>query len=267
MISIADSNNVVVKTFTDMGHPPETLQWDGRDREGYFVPDGEYTYTLSATNYIKGTSVTPLSRLRVILPSKRLEKKSDISQLQVLLAEEQNIEEKAEDIAVDRSKKDLTNLLKVIAVPPTLTPTWTYVPTLTPTPRDTPVFQFIVNSPTLTPTPIFQLGNAGIEQVINVYVSEPPRGGKVMVVDYQTRQYEVKSLLREVERVAKTLAKDVGNAVTGISMRAHYAGNVLTTDTSTDVARRLESGQITTQQWLNSSYVSLNGKQIQPTVE
>jgi hypothetical protein len=268
MVTIADSNNVVVKTFSDVGHhPPDLVQWDGKDREGYFVADGEYVFTLAATNYIRGTSVTPLSRLRVIVPPKRMERKSDISQLQVLLAEEQNIETRNRQAAVDRAKKDLTNMLKVIAVPPTLTFTQTYVPTLTPTPRDTPVFRRIIETPTLTPTPPFQLGNAGVQQVLNVYMAEPSQGGKVFVVDYQTSQYEVRSLLREMERVTKILAKDVGTSVNSYSMRAHYSGNVLTADTSAEIARRLEAGQITTQQWLNSSYVTMNGKRVQPTVD
>ncbi len=259
-LSIADSSNVVVKTFGDIGHPPKELKWDGKDREGYNVMEGDYTYFLEATNYVDGTGVTPLQTLHILAPRKRVDRKTDLSQLQALLAEEHDIDENAERVQVSKAKEDLDTQVKILAVPPT--------PTYTPTYTNTPA------PPTLeptaapyTPTPIMPFNNMGLNGMTSVFVGQNHAGQKAMVVDYQSEQTTLNPLLNEASRVVQTVAKDLGDTVAGISLRAHYGANVLTVDTPLDIARRLANGQLTTQQWLNSSNVNVNRESVKPSIQ
>lgn len=48
--SVRNAAGSLVRTYTWPTRPEPTIQWDGRDDQGRFVPDGSYVYTLEATD-------------------------------------------------------------------------------------------------------------------------------------------------------------------------------------------------------------------------
>lgn len=48
--TIADSRGTAVRTFAFGAYPPETVPWDGLDNASRLATDGDYVYTLSATD-------------------------------------------------------------------------------------------------------------------------------------------------------------------------------------------------------------------------
>ena len=54
-----------VRTFNFINREPETIVWDGRDDAGSFVPDGVYTYRISATDRALNSSEAALENIIV----------------------------------------------------------------------------------------------------------------------------------------------------------------------------------------------------------
>ena len=62
---IYDAGNTEVKTFDIVDAEPATIVWDGKDDEGSIVPDGIYSYHISATDKAQNTGEASLENIIV----------------------------------------------------------------------------------------------------------------------------------------------------------------------------------------------------------
>ncbi|MES2200947.1 MAG: hypothetical protein V4498_01700, partial [candidate division FCPU426 bacterium] len=77
-LNIIDRNNMVVKSYQDRGEVPAQIIWGGEDKTYRMLPDGEYTFLLTATDHGGASSSTPIQTLKLYSPPKQVKEEDKV---------------------------------------------------------------------------------------------------------------------------------------------------------------------------------------------
>jgi hypothetical protein len=85
-----------------------------------------------------------------------------------------------------------------------------------------------------------------------------------MVLDYQTQQYVLRYLIREVKSLTQQSFANVGQTVGSFMVQARFGNHILVAQTPMEVARGLREGRLDDSQWVRAASITLDGQTILP---
>jgi hypothetical protein len=255
-LSIIDRNNVVVKTYQDRGEAPSQIIWGGEDKQYRILPDGDYTYLFTATDHDGSSSSTPVQTLKLYTPKEPDVEHDQIDALRNMIKAQDNKEEAVDQNVRSTAVTDLNKLLATKAVNQDIPP--------------------IAKEP-VAPAPLTPLAEARAAAGAFRYprvdaapfpetgIVPGPDGKKVMSVKFATQQDAPKAILMDMADVARVSAADTGLAVSRYDVQATYGNRVMRVVAPASAAVGLSKGQISREQFIEHSAVTLDGAPLNPS--
>ncbi len=254
-LNILNSNNEVVKTYQDMGTPPDQIIWGGEDKTYRPLPDGDYTFLFTATDNLGASSSTPVQTLKIYTPPVQPVQAQDIQALLALIKKQQTDEEAGDQQALALARtglraatqnQTLFNNLPAVSKAPV-------APALV-----TPAAQAAAAAGS------FSYPNTNEVPFPQTTIATEPNGQRSFQVDYVTGQTMPRYILGDIADIVRTSAQDAGNSVNDYDVRARYGNRVFRLVAPSDVAVNYSRGFITENQFFNGSAVTLDGNPISP---
>jgi len=255
-LNIIDKNNMVVKTYQDRGEVPAQIIWGGEDKAYRLLPDGEYTFLLTATDHKGNSSSTPVQTLKIYTPPKPQVEMDKIDALRKLIRDQELKEEAGDDqiqksgfdaLSITASKQavntDFPPVAKAPEVPKAVTPA-----------AEAKVAAGGFSYPRVNEVP------AASTQIVT-----GADGKKSFTVEIQASQDSPKAILIDVADVIRSAAGDVGQGVSRYEVTAHYGPRALRVVSTADAAQSLARGFVTREKFLETSVVTLDGNPISPS--
>src|SRR6185503_4277326 len=109
-LNIIDKNNMVVKSYQDRGEPPTQIIWGGEDKTYRLLPDGEYTFLLTATDHKGNSSSTPVQTLKLYTPPAQRKEEDKLDALRKLIKSQETAEETAEDAVAKQAREQMNGV-------------------------------------------------------------------------------------------------------------------------------------------------------------
>jgi len=262
-LEIKNSARVPVRTYSGRGAPPERLVWDGLDDRFNLAPDDDHTYTLTVRNRDRVETITPPQSLRVFTPGEVKASNPDLTPLQRVNDENQKREEAGKAAVKPLINSQMRSVkepftgaqpAEALPVPGEGVPAPLVPAPLTATASEAPA----------TATPYSAYRGIGSEQVIRIQVPAAGKAGEAMVLDYQSQQYVLRYLLREVKSLTEQSFANIGAAAGSFIIQARYGNHLLVTQTPTEVVRGLRDGRLDDAQWVRAATITLDGQAISP---
>ncbi len=254
-VTIIDRNNMVVKVYQDRGEPPSQIIWGGEDKVYRPLPDGEYTYLFSATDNEGASSSTPVQTLKMYTPREPEVARDSVDALMKLIKDQEVKEEAQDDLAqadaktaltAVLTKKDMNQGLVDVAIEPVapvaLTP-------LAEARADAGAFSY----PRVDSAPFVK---SGIQNGLD--------GKPVFNIDYTSREEQPRFILRDIADLAKRAAEDAGLAVARYQVTATYGSRQIRLIAPASSVLSLQRGHISSQQFLETSAITLDGAPLSP---
>lgn len=255
-LNIIDKNNMVVKSYQDRGEPPAQIIWGGEDKTYRLLPDGEYTFLLTATDHKGNSSSTPVQTLKLYTPPKPTVEQDNIEKLRKLIKQQGVIEETRE--AADQ-KTVLARLQSTIKKQEanTTIPDVAKEP-VAPAPL-TPLAELRAAAGSFSYPRVNEIPMASTQVVSGA------DGKKAYVVEFQPQHDNPRGILIDVADVIRSAANDVGNGVVRYDVTAHYGSRILRVVAPSAAAYSLSRGFTTREKFLENSMVTLDGNPISPS--
>jgi len=255
-LSIIDKNSMVVKSYQDRGDPPAQIIWGGEDKTYRLLPDGEYTFLMTATDHKGNSSSTAVQTLRLYTPPTQPKEEDKIDALHKMIKTEQDQEEGAED-KVTTGVADQLKLVSKRQAANTTLPDYPKAPeapqALTPL-ADARAAAGSFSYPRVDDVPFAK------SQVL-----VGADGKKTYSVTFETQQDSPKGILMDVADVIRSAANDVGDSVARYDVTAKYGTRQLRVVAPAEAAFSLSRGFTTREQFLDTSAVTLDGNPISPS--
>lgn len=255
-LNIIDKNNMVVKSYQDRGEVPAQIIWGGEDKTYRTLPDGEYTFLLTATDHKGNSSSTPVQTLKLYTPPKEPKEEDKLDALRKLIKEQEIKEEAIDDQTQAAAYKSLSITASRQAVNQTF-PDIAKEP-VAPAPL-TPLAEARAQAGSFSYPRINEIPFASSKAVIGA------DGKKEYVLEFQPQHDNVKGILIDVADVIRSAANDVGQSVVRYDVTARYGARSLRVVAPAAAAYSLSRGFTTREKFLETSAVSLDGNPINPS--
>jgi hypothetical protein len=255
-LNIIDRNNMVVKSYQDRGEPPAQIIWGGEDKTYRLLPDGEYTFLMTATDHKGNSSSTPVQTLKLYTPPQPEIEADKIDALRQLIRQQEIAEEAIDDQAQAAGYEALSITAQKQAANTTL-----------PAVAEEPV----------APEPLTPLAGARAEAGSFSYprvdqipfasslVVTSPDGKRAYTVEFQAGHDNPRGILIDMADVVRSAAGDIGQSVVRYDVTARYGNRALRVVAPAASAYSLSRGFITREKFLETSAVTLDGNPISPS--
>ncbi len=266
-LEIKNSARVPVRTYSGRGAPPERLVWDGLDDRFNLAPDDDYTYTLTVRNRDRVETITAPQSLRVFTPGEVKATSPDLTPLQRINEENQRREEAAKAAVKPLINTQLRSAKESFAPAAVGTPAepGEGPALLVPAPIQAPAPETATaSSAPGAETPYTAYRGIAPEQILRIQVPSAGKPGEPMVLDYQSEQYVLRYLLREVKSLTEQSFANIGGTAGSFMVQARYGNHLLVAQTPVAVVRGLREGRLDDTQWVRAATITLDGQAISP---
>jgi hypothetical protein len=255
-LSVIDRNNQVVKTYQDRGDVPAQIVWGGEDRQYRPLPDGEYTFLLTATDHSGSSSSTAVQTLKIYTPREAPVHHEEIDKLRSLINDQDSRDEAKDQEVRSASLKELQNVLNKKA-----------------SNQDLPA---IAKAPA-EPAPVTPYAEAKAAAGSFDYprVNDVPfpksemvtgdDGKRVFQVRFASQADQPRQILKDMADVVRVAASDVGESVARYEVHATYGNREFRIVAPASAAISLTRGLISREQFIENSAVTLDGSPLSPS--
>jgi hypothetical protein len=255
-LNIIDRNNMVVKSYQDRGEPPAQIIWGGEDKTYRTLPDGEYTFLLTATDHKGNSSSTPVQTLKLYTPPKPVPEVDNIDKLRQLIKDQNAAEEGAEDGVKKANLAKLQETIKKQAANTT-------IPDVAKAPEEPKALTPLAEARAAAGSFSYPRVNDVPFATSKVVIGED--GKKAYVIEFQPQHDNPRGILIDMADVIRTATSDIGQSVERYDVTAHYGDRSLRVVAPASSAYSLSKGFTTREQFLENSAVTLDGNPISPS--